>query len=115
VRWRIRPVTASITVVAGVSEDVTTVSHAGRSPSAVANTTFVAESSLVSPPGATVPRVRASASAAVVMVDAELGGSVAAAAAEIGLPPRVSSRPRLSTEAVRPLRLAGTPLMRWVK
>ena len=82
--------TASMMVVAGVSEDVTTVSQAGRSPSPVSKTTCSAVSSAVSAPGATGPRVRARASAPVVIVSAEAGGSLCAGAVLIGMPPTVS-------------------------
>jgi hypothetical protein len=115
VRCRICPVTASITVVAGVSDEVTTVSQARRSPFAVANTTLVAVSWLVSAPATAGPRVRARASAGVVMVSADAGGSLVLVLALMGLPPRVSRRPFLSTEAVRPLRLALEPPIFWVK
>jgi hypothetical protein len=108
-------VTASITVVAGVSDEITTVSQAGRSPAAVAKTTFVAESSPRSAPAATGPRVRARASLGVVMVSADAGGSLPLALELIGLPPRVRRRPALSTEAVSPLRLASEPPILWVK
>src|SRR3954462_14138142 len=103
---------ASITESVGCADDMTTVRHAGRSASAVADTVRVAVSWPTSAPTGTAPRVRARASAGVVMVADCVGGLAIGVAVLTGEPPRVSRWPALLTEAVKPLRATTWPEIR---